>query len=648
MLLEGQSEESAIESIKGLISDDNYNIGQSEDTQAKPEGAAEPKQETGINELKETAKADAPVEIKTDPAAPEEDEEIEIKGEKYKVPKAIKESIMLQADYTKKTMALADERKALEAQKGQIDPNLTQKLTHYENLLGDAVRADQQTDWQKLLHEDPIGYLQQKELAEARQREWQQVNVKNQKEIAEKVSQVANKEWEQLTAKRPELKEAAAFKAHDEKIKTFLTEQGYEPREVGPALMDHRVRLMVEDAIKYRDLQTASAETAKKIEKLPPKIERPGVPSGTDSQGSNKSAMQKLKGSGKVDDAADAIRALMGQAHYCKSNKYGSPRAAFFIGVYTMTAVTNTFITTNAKGIREDLSDIIYNIAPTDTPFMSGIKKGKAANTFFEWQTDTLASAANNKVNEGNDVSSGTATAVTATVRIGNYCQISQKDGIISGTQRAVKTAGRKDEFAYQVAKRGKEIKRDMEFALTQNGTYSSTDPRQTRGLAGWCATNCLVGAGAGAAPVAGATNTAPVAGTSRAFTESLLKTNLQSIWNAGGSPSMLMVGGSLKQTVSTFTGNATRMNEAEGEALYAAVDVYYSDFGKLKVVPNRFQETTTAFQLDLDYWKLNYLRPFNTYDLAKTGDADRFMLNVEYGLESDQEAASGQIRDIA
>lgn len=310
-----------------------------------------------------------------------------------------------------------------------------------------------------------------------------------------------------------------------------------------------------------------------------------------------------------------------------------------------MTAISNTFVTASAIGIREDLSDIIYNISPTDTPFMSGIKKGKASNTYFEWQTDSLAAAANNKVNEGDDYTSS-FTAVTPTVRIGNYCQISKKTGIISGTQRAVKTAGRKDEFAYQIAKRGREIKRDMEFALTQNGTFSSTDPRQTRGLAGWCATNCLVGAG-GAAPVAGATNTAPSAGTSRAFTESLLKTTLQNIWTQGGNPSMLMVGGALKQEVSTFTGNATRMNEADDKALYAAVDVYYSDFGKLKVVPNRFQETGTAFALDMDYWKLNYLRPFNTEELAKTGDADKFLLNAEYGLEADQEAASGQIRDL-
>lgn len=310
-----------------------------------------------------------------------------------------------------------------------------------------------------------------------------------------------------------------------------------------------------------------------------------------------------------------------------------------------MTAITNTVVTVNQKGIREALSDVIYNIAPMDTPFMSGIKKGKVANTFFEWQTDTLASAANNKVNEGNDYAS-TATAFTATVRIGNYCQISDKNGTVSGTARAVKTAGRKDEFAYQISKRAKELKRDMELALTQNGTYSSTDARQTRGLAGWCATNCLFGSG-GAAPVAGTTNTAPSAGTARAFTESLLKSNLQSIWTAGGSPSVLMVGGALKQEVSTFTGNATRMNEADNETLFAAVDVYYSDFGKLKIIPNRFQETTTAFQLDMTYWKLNYLRPFATEELAKTGDADRFLLNVEYGLEADQEAASGQIRDL-
>lgn len=313
---EEQTEAATIESIKNLLPEDGYNIGQAEESEAKPETAAEPKREevkTENKELEKTVEGEPKKEaseIKTDPA-PEEDEEIEIKGEKYKVPKAIKDSIMLNADYTRKTMALSEERKAFEAQKGQVDPNLAQKLTHYEKLLGEAVQADQATDWVKLLNEDPIGYLQKKELAEARTREWQQVDAKNQREFADKLSQAAGKEWEQLIAKQPELKEAAKFKEHDERVKTFLGQQGYGDKEINSAVFDHRVRLMIEKVIKYDELQKSKAETAKKIEKLPPKVERPGVPSGTDSQGA-KSAMQKLRSSGKVDDAADALRALMG------------------------------------------------------------------------------------------------------------------------------------------------------------------------------------------------------------------------------------------------------------------------------------------------------------------------------------------------
>lgn len=312
-----------------------------------------------------------------------------------------------------------------------------------------------------------------------------------------------------------------------------------------------------------------------------------------------------------------------------------------------MTIFSNTFLTFSQKGIREQLADVIFNISPTETPFMSAIPKGKATNTFFEWQTDSLASAANNAQLEGDDIA--TPAAVTATARIGNYAQISYKTGIISGTAQAVNTAGRKNELSYQIAKRGKEIKRDMEYALCQNTTYvagNSTTARQTRGLEGWCATNCLTGSG-GSAPVI-SSNTAPGAGTARAFTESLLKSQLQSIWTAGGNPTMLMVGGTQKQNVSTFTGNATRMDDSKDKKLYASIDVYVSDFGTLNVVPNRFQSSSVAFNLDLNYWQMNTLRPFQTIELAKTGDADKFLLLTEYGLQSSQEAASGQIRDLA
>lgn len=298
---EVQSEAAAIEALKGILPEDSYNIGQAEETEAKPEAAAEPKEEV----KQETKEPEVKAEV------PEDDEEIEIKGERYKVPKAIKESIMLQADYTKKTMALAEERKALEAEKGKIDPNVTAKLSYYESLLGEAVNQDQNTDWVNLARNDPAGYIIKMAEANARAAEWQNVNARNQQNYAAMRSQVEVKEKEQLIAKRPDLKDTAAFEAHDREVKNFLKQQGYEDKQFETALTDHRVRLMVEDARKYRELQSAKAETAKKIEKLPPKVERPGVPSGTDGQVS-KTAMQNLRKSGKLDDAAEALMALMG------------------------------------------------------------------------------------------------------------------------------------------------------------------------------------------------------------------------------------------------------------------------------------------------------------------------------------------------
>lgn len=312
-----------------------------------------------------------------------------------------------------------------------------------------------------------------------------------------------------------------------------------------------------------------------------------------------------------------------------------------------MSQVANTFSTYNAVGIREQLSDIIYNISPTDTPFMSGIRKGSASNTLFEWETDALASAANNAQIEGDDVASIDAVAPTA--RIGNRTQISRKTLIISGTEEVVNKAGRKSELAYQIAKKGKELKRDMEVALTQNTTAvagSSSTARQTRGLEGWIASNNNLGTG-GAAP-SPTNNTAPTDGTTRSFTEAMLKDVLQQQFTNGGNPDTLMAGATQRQVISTFTGNSTRFDKGEDKSLTATIDVYVSDFGTLKVVPNRFQRARTVFSLQMDMWQLNYLRSFETTPLAKTGDAEKRMLIVEYGLQSNQEAASGAIRDLA
>ncbi|MCX7135700.1 MAG: DUF5309 domain-containing protein [Proteobacteria bacterium] len=290
---------------------------------------------------------------------------------------------------------------------------------------------------------------------------------------------------------------------------------------------------------------------------------------------------------------------------------------------------------------------IIYRISPTQTPFMSSIPKVKASAVYHEWQTQDLAAAANNAQIEGDDAS---AVAATPTARLGNYSQISTKTVIVAGTQMAVKAAGRNDELAYQLSLKSLEIKRDMETALTQNNVTAvgnSTTARQLRGLRGWLATNRDMGAG-GAAPVYTANpGTAPTNGTQRAFTESQVKNVLQLSYIQGGEPDTIMVGPANKQVFSTFSGNATRMDKAEDGKVYASTSVYVSDFGEISVTPNRFQLARDAFVLQIDKFAMAVLRPFQTVELAKTGDAEKRELIVEYTLEARQEKASGVVSDL-
>jgi hypothetical protein len=311
-----------------------------------------------------------------------------------------------------------------------------------------------------------------------------------------------------------------------------------------------------------------------------------------------------------------------------------------------MAAPTNTFQTYAAKGNREDLANVIYKIAPTDTPFLSGIEKVSADATYHEWQTQDLAAAADNAQIEGDDAA---AAAVTPTVRLGNYTQISTKTIIVSGTQEEVKKAGRGSELGYQVGLKGQELKRDMETALTQRGTHATGaagTSRQLCGLEGWIATNGSYGAG-GAAPVR-STNTAAVDGTARAFTETLLKDVLQKVWTEGGKPDMLMMGGLQKQAFSAFSGGNVRQDVSEDKKVTATVEIYISDFGTVKAVPNRFQRARTVFAVQTDMWALATLRPMKTKPLADTGDSMKRMLVTEYTLEARQEKASGAIRDLS
>ena len=311
-----------------------------------------------------------------------------------------------------------------------------------------------------------------------------------------------------------------------------------------------------------------------------------------------------------------------------------------------MAQPTNTFDTYDSVGEREDLSDVIYSISPTDTPFLSSAAKTQATAILHEWQTDSLAAAAtNNAVIEGDEA---TLDASTATTRLSNSTQIMDKTVVITGTQESVDKAGRASELAYQIAKRAKELKRDMEATITGNIAEvggNSTTARKMGTLGSWVTTNDdLASDGASGA---GAGNAAHTDGTQRAFTEAQLKSVIKSVWNAGGDPSMVMVGPFNKQKLSGFTGNSTRFDAGADATLYTSVDVYASDFGQLQVVPNRFSRDRDAYVLDMEYWGIAFLRDLSMHELAKTGDSEKRQLLVEATLESRNEAASGLVADL-
>ena len=317
-----------------------------------------------------------------------------------------------------------------------------------------------------------------------------------------------------------------------------------------------------------------------------------------------------------------------------------------------MAIVTNTFTTFDAKGIREDLSNIITNIAPEETPYMSNIGRESISNSLFEFQSDTLAAAAANKQIEGDDVAS--FDAVTATVRLQNYAQISRKTIILSATEEVVNKAGRRSELAYQIAKRSAELKRDQEFTMLNGAVAaagSTSTARGTASLGAWVKTNVDKQTDGTNPSYTTLPSSARTDGAVRTFTETILKNVIQQVWAAGGTPKILMTGPVNKQRVSGFSGIASsRFNINGGEkpaTLIGAVDVYVSDFGNVSVIANRFQRERDAWVLDPEYAKMVVLRPYQQIELAKTGDAEKRMLLVEWGHKVLAENAHGLAADL-
>lgn len=309
-----------------------------------------------------------------------------------------------------------------------------------------------------------------------------------------------------------------------------------------------------------------------------------------------------------------------------------------------MTQVTNAFNTFLAVGNREDLTNTIYMISPTETPFQSAIAREPATNTLHEWQTDTLATVSTSNARIQGDIKAG--AVISATTRASNRTQISDKTIAITGTQLAMNPAGRENEMTMQLMKAGLEIRRDMEAAMTQNqgvvaGT-TGTAPK-SRSYCAWITSNDSRGANGSDGSSTGASASS---GTQRTFTEALLKTVLQLCYTAGGNPDTISANVVNRQKISGFGGNQTRYGQAESRELIATVGLYVSDFGSHKVVCNRFQRERDVLVYESDKWAAAFLRPFVETELAKTGDAETKNVLAEWTLVARNQASSGIVAD--
>lgn len=316
-----------------------------------------------------------------------------------------------------------------------------------------------------------------------------------------------------------------------------------------------------------------------------------------------------------------------------------------------MAVPANTVQTFDRNSIREDLTDILSNIAPTETPFVSNIGTASATQRTHEWQTDDLAAADGTNAHvEGDDTA---ALAAAPTTRLANTTQIFKKSVIVSGTANAVDNAGYENELSYQMAKRGKELKRDVETRACGNfaaESGNSTTASEMAGAVAFMRTNANRGTGGAAPTLSGKlVDGAATNGALRAPTEAMLQDVIEQAWTNGGTPSMALMSGPLKQVFSAFPGIAEqrKANGSGPATIIGAADVYVSDFGDISFVPSRFTTGRDVLVLDTSLWSMADLRPYKAEQLAKTGDSEKWHMLCEKTLVCENDAGNGVIADL-
>ena len=314
-----------------------------------------------------------------------------------------------------------------------------------------------------------------------------------------------------------------------------------------------------------------------------------------------------------------------------------------------MAQPSNTFDSYDAVGIREDLSDIITNISPEETPFYTKSSKTKARNTLVEWQTDSLRASAANAHIEGDAT---TAEARSATTRLGNYTQIFKNAVVVPDTDEGLDKAGRAREVAYQTLKIAKEQKLDIEKALFDNNARAagnSTTARELAGAPAWLTSNTDFGANEGANPTGDGTDARTDETTTLiAFSQARFDGVMQSIWENGGNPDTVYLSAFQMNVALGFTGNNNQRSavQAGDERVIKSLAVYVTPWGTIEFMPSRENRSRDVFIMQDDMWEVATLRPTKNVALAKTGDNTTRQVITELTLCAKNEAANGGIFD--
>ena len=323
-----------------------------------------------------------------------------------------------------------------------------------------------------------------------------------------------------------------------------------------------------------------------------------------------------------------------------------------------MAVVANTFVSTSARGNREELSDVVSRITPEDTPIYSLIEKESFKTTHPEWETDVLAAPAANIIPEGDEY---TFSATTPAVRLGNYTQIMRKEGIISGTQDATDNAGSVEQVRYQKLKKGIELRKDVEFSIVDANASVAGATRRSGSLSTWITSNASRGGSGSNGGFSTSTNltVAPTNGTQRAFTKTLTDTVMQQGYTSGANFKHLVVSPYVKSVFVTFMSDtnvaAFRYAASNGKnnSIVSNADVYEGPFGKVMVHPNRVMAgaaglARNAFFIDPEFLCFGWFRKIaEDKEVAKTGDAKKFVILGEGALKVKNEAGLGVVADL-